>query len=102
MQIAEALQVSHILHNWNVHLLHTAEASEESWIGVGIFPACTRTEDENASKSRGYGWMYCRKPRTEALPGKFLRCCSTESALAQRVVGWISLATPTACSPRLS
>jgi len=41
MQIAEALQVSHILHNWNVHLLHTAEASEESWIGVAIFPACT-------------------------------------------------------------
>ncbi len=53
MQIAEALQVSHILHNRNVHLLHTAEASEESWIGVGIFPACTRTEDENASNLGG-------------------------------------------------
>ncbi len=37
MQIAEALQVSHILHNRNVHLLHTAEASEESWIGSVYF-----------------------------------------------------------------
>ena len=38
MQTVEALRVSHILHNWNVHVLHTAGGQWGIADGVGIFP----------------------------------------------------------------
>ena len=76
MQIAEALHVSHILHNWNVHFFTYRRGTVANrGSGVGIFPGLHPT---------------------------FFVAGQRKMSTSTRVVGWTSLATSTACSVRLS